>query len=221
MARLIAFLCASLVFSTPALAGAWLREKGASFTSLALTAFCEPGKDIRFKSSLYGEWGMRPNLTLGLDAEEHQDLYGHAVVFARLPVAEFSNGGRLAAELGVGAHHRGTRAWAMYKATLSWGKGFQARYGSGWMAADAALEYRSHDALIRKLDLTVGLSSHRRVNPLLQIETSYVPGRPLYWSARPSAMFRSESGPNTWIIGVERNAAQDRPGLRFALWREF
>lgn len=221
MGRLIFILIASILASDPAMAGAWLREKDTAFTAFAVTGFSEAGDSVQFKTSLYAEWGMRPDLTIGLDAEEHQDLYGHALLFARLPIAEFAGGGRVSAELGVGTHHHDSRAWAMYKATLSWGKSFQTKHATGWMAIDAALEYRTHDALIRKLDFTTGFWSVRRVSPLLQVETSFAPAREFYWSVRPSAMFRPGDGLNTWILGLERNAAQSRPGLKFALWREF
>lgn len=221
MGRLIVILFIILSGPRTAEAGAWLREKNSAFTAFAVTGFRAPGDTIDYKSSFYAEWGMRPNLTIGLDAEEHYDLHGHALAFARFPVAEFANGGRVSAEIGAGAYHRQTSARAMYKATLSWGKGFQTRRGSGWVAVDTAMEFRSTDSVIRKLDLTAGLSSNRKLNPMIQIETSYIPGRPFYWSARPSAMFRPGHGPNTWLVGIEGNAYQNSLGLKFALWREF
>lgn len=221
MTRLIALLLSFLLASGPALAGAWLREQNKAFTTLSVTGFREKDGAIAYKTSLYAEWGMRPNLTLGLDAEEHRDLYGHALVFARVPVAEFEEAGRFAAEFGIGAHHRQLQAWATYKATLSWGKGFQTRVGGGWMAVDASFEYRTHEAVIRKLDFTAGLSSPRRIDPLLQIETSYVSGRPFYWSARPSIMYRPKDGPNTWLVGLEKNSFEESVGLKLSLWRDF
>ncbi len=198
-------------------AGAWLRDQGTVFAATSVTAFKEHDT-YRFKTSLYAEWGFRPNLTLGLDAEEHQDLYGHALIFGRFPVADFGKAGRLAGEIGVGAHHRQLRTWALYKATLSYGKNIQTGLGNGWLAVDTALEYRTHDALIRKLDLTAGLSSGRRFDPLLQVETSYIPDQPFYWSVRPSVIYRPKSGKTAWIVGAERNALRDSTGFKFALW---
>ncbi len=220
MARLVLVIPLLFMVCTPAWSGAWLREKGSSFTALSVTAFKE--EDVyKYKTSLYTEWGLRPKLTIGLDAEEHQDLYGHALVFARVPVADMGSAGRLAAEFGVGAHHRQYSSWAMYKATLSYGKSIQTGLGGGWINVDAALENRTHEAVIRKLDFTAGLSSGRRFDPLLQIETSYVSDRPWYWRVRPSLMYRPKTGRLTWILGAERNSADDNIGIKFGLWRSY
>ncbi|KIC37724.1 hypothetical protein RA27_21085 [Ruegeria sp. ANG-R] len=221
MVRLVLICMLLLALGAPARAGAWLREKGSSFTAISVTAFREEDDVYKYKSSLYAEWGLRPKLTIGLDAEEHQDLYGHALVFARVPVADFGPAGRLAAEFGVGAHHRQYGAWAMYKTTLSYGKGIQTGIGGGWINIDAALEERTHEALIHKLDFTAGLSSGRRIDPLLQIETSYISDRPWYWRVRPSLMYRPKTGNLTWILGAERNSNDDNIGLKFALWRSY
>ncbi len=220
MSRLVLTLLLILTCG-PAWPGAWLREKGTAFTAASLTAFREADGAHDYKTSLYSEWGARPHLTLGLDAEEHRDLYGHALLFARFPLADFGKSGRFAAEVGAGAHHRGLQAWAMYKAALSYGRGIQTGWGGGWIAIDTALEYRTHEALIRKLDFTAGLSSGRRFDPLLQIETSYTPGTPWYWSARPSVMYRPKSGKTTWVLGFERNAARDGTGVKLALWSTY
>ncbi|MBO9445509.1 hypothetical protein [Ruegeria sp. R14_0] len=207
--------------ASPAWSGAWLRDKGSAFVSAAATAFEDQDHGYDYKASLYAEYGLRENLTLGLDIEQNRDIYGHALIFARLPVADFDNAGRFAAEFAVGAHHQQIRAWAVYKATLSYGKGFQTGWASGWVAIDAALEYRTHDALYRKLDLTAGLSSARLINPLLQIETAYRSDRPLHWRVRPSIMIRAKDSSRTWVLGLERNDARKNTGIRLALWNTF
>lgn len=205
----------------PVWAGAWLREIGSVFTAASVTGFKEADDVQKYKTSLYAEWGLLPKLTLGLDAEEHQDLYGHALIFGRFPIADLGKAGRFAGEIGAGAHHRQLRAWAMYKATLSYGKNIQTGLGNGWLAVDTALEYRTHEALIRKLDVTAGLSSGRRFDPLLQIETSYTPDQPFYWSVRPSVIYRPKTGKSSWIFGVERNSIRDGTGYKLALWLSY
>jgi len=209
------------VTAMPAWSGAWLRDKGTVFTSASVSIFKDPDHGSRLKSSLYAEWGARPNLTLGFDAEEHQDIYGHALVFARVPLANLGHRGLFAADLAVGLHHRQDRAWILYKGTLSYGKDFQSTWGAGWIAIDAALEYRSHDALLRKLDLTAGMSADRLLNPLLQIETAYAKDHRFYWTVRPSLMIRAKGRKTRWIIGIERNETNSGIGGRFGLWSEF
>ncbi len=100
--RRIVCLLLLLTIASPALSGAWLREKDAAFTAASATVFKEQHHGFDYKSSLYAEWGARDNLTVGFDFEENRDLYGHATVFARIPVLDLRHIGRLAAELGIG-----------------------------------------------------------------------------------------------------------------------
>ncbi|WP_281995365.1 hypothetical protein [Ruegeria faecimaris] len=217
----IALILHLLLMASPAWSGAWLREKDAAFTAASLTAFRLPEDGYDYKTSLYAEWGYSQNLTVGFDFEQNQDLYGHALIFARVPVADLGQWGRFAAEFGAGAYHKHERAWAQYKVTLSYGKGFQSALGSGWIAIDAAIENRTHDNIYRKLDLTTGLSSDRLINPLIQIETAYRSGHSIYWKARPSVMIRTKDSSTTWVLGVERNDARKNTGIKLALWNEF
>ncbi len=219
MVRLLAILL--LMVPAPVEAGAWLRDKGKGFWALSATGFKTDAGEYKYKSSAYFEYGALTWLTVGLDAEEHQDLYGHALIFARFPVKDFGNAGRLAAEFGVGAYHKRDKAWALYKTTLSYGKGFQSGWGNGWAAVDTALEYRSHEKLARKLDFTVGVTSERWLDPLLQIETTHVSDKPFYWSVRPSVMIRPKFSETIWVLGLERNSARRGTGLKFAVWRAF
>ncbi len=210
-----------LLAAAPARPGAWLQEKDSAFTAASVAAFRNQDGSFDYKSSFYAEFGYRPNLTIGLDLEERQDLNGHALMFARIPVADFGQWGRFSAEFGAGAHHKQARAWALYKVTLSYGKGFQTGRGNGWLAIDAALENRTHDGVYRKLDFTAGLSSDRLLNPLIQVETAYRSGEPLYWKARPSVMIRAKDSAITWVLGLERNDARDDTGIKLAIWNRF
>ena len=65
---------ALLLIATPACSGAWLREKDSAFVAAAVTAFKDSDGRYDYKSSLYAEWGYRPNLTIGFDFEEHRDV---------------------------------------------------------------------------------------------------------------------------------------------------
>ena len=219
MYRTLLFLTL-LLAPAPAWSGAWLLEKDDAFTAASVTAFKENEGGYDYKTSFYAEWGYRPNLTVGIDFEESRDYFGHAFVFARVPVADFDQWGRFAAELGAGVHHQQLRAWAMYKVTLSYGKGFQTGWGNGWLAIDTAIENRTHDAIFRKLDITAGLSAQRLVNPLLQIETAYTSGKSLFWRVRPSVMIRTRKSQATWVLGLERNDARSDTGLKFAIWKK-
>ncbi len=214
-------LLSALIAAAPAWPGAWLQEKDAAFTAASVTVFKNPNDSYDYKSALYTELGIRPKLTIGLDFEEDQNVSGHALLFARVPVANLEGWGRFATELGLGAHHRQRRAWALYKVTLSYGKGFQSGWGNGWVAVDTALEYRTHEAVFRKLDVSAGLSADRLLNPLIQIETSYTPGKSLFWRVRPSVMVSLKGDPASWVLGLERTSTRSDTGIKLAIWNRF
>lgn len=217
---LLAFLIVLWV-ARPALAGAWLREQGQGFAAFSVTAHKTDEGGLEYKSSLYAEWGLLDWMTVGLDANENQALHGHALLFARVPLADLDRAGRVSAELGVGVHHRQIDWRMMYKSTLSYGNSFPVRWGHAWMAIDAALEFRTGQDRLQKLDLTAGLSSARRFDPLLQIETSRVPGQPIHWTVTPSLMIRSPGNRTTWLLGLHKRSRTRQLGLKLALWRDF
>jgi len=221
MGRLLIALWICMTAACPAAAGAWLREKGHGFTSASVTLYRFQGA-YDYKTTAYAEWGMAERLTLGIDINEQPGLAGHALIFARYPLWDLGTKGRFAAELGLGAHHW-LGDWApMGKLTLSYGKGLETRWGNGWLAVDTGWERRSGTKTnIFKLDMTAGLSTARRIDPMLQVETAYVPGHPLFWTITPSLLIEG-SKRRTWVLGLERKS--DLPGslnIKFSLWREF
>lgn len=221
MKRVLFALWFCIVVAGPAAAGAWLREKGHGFTSVSATLYRFQGI-YDYKTAVYAEWGMDERLTVGLDINEQPGLTGHALIFARYPLWDKASKGRFSAELGLGAHHW-LGDWAMmHKLTLSYGKGVHTSWGDGWLAIDTAWEQRRGTRTdIYKLDLTVGLSTARRIDPMLQVETSYVLDHRLFWTVTPSLLIDGGKG-KTWVLGLEHKS--DLPGglnIKFSLWREF
>ncbi|MCL6282964.1 hypothetical protein M3P21_05400 [Ruegeria sp. 2012CJ41-6] len=207
--------------ATPGVAGAWLQEKGGGFLSATTTGY-RPGEVVEYRSAIYAEYGLLNRLTLGLDINDRAANSGHAFAFARLPLSPPNWRNRFAIELGTGAHHTLGQTAAMHKITLSYGRNVVTGLGPGWIAADAALEYRTGiDQQISKFDLTLGMSADRFVNPLLQIETAHVRDDVLYWTVTPALLLRGKKGMR-WLIGVERRSAHpDGFGLKFGFWRDF
>lgn len=214
-------MVALLILPPSVRAGAWLREPGTTFAALTLTLY--KSELVRpLQTTFYAETGVRNWLTLGLDIHSRPYELGHALAFARLPLLTTDRFGRFALELGAGTHHRFEQTNGIYRATLSYGLGFDTRIGPGWLAVDLAQEHRSGpDLTISKLDLTTGLSSDRLLNPLLQIESSYSQTGDLYWSAAPSLILRGKNG-TRWQLGIERRSAFPRAtGVKLGLWRTF
>lgn len=202
-------------------AGAWLREKGGGFLSFSTTGyFTDSG--ARQQNSVYLEYGLIENLTIGIDGHQNPYGYGHALAFIRLPIYHTPRQGRFSTELSLGAHHDLGRTSRMWKATLSYGYGYESRWGSGWLAIDAALEVRTSDnRRRRKLDITAGMNADRLLNPMLNIETARDRSGRQYWAITPAIIIRGKAG-TRWITGIEkRSAYPDAYGLKIAMWRDF
>ncbi len=215
----ILILC---LFAAPqARAGAWLREQDTAFFSVSATVRYT-NKTWRSENNFYGEYGVTPRLTLGLDINEMAGIAGHALVFARLPIGPADRRTKLAVELGIGKHHVRGQWGTMLKSTLSVGRGFSSRWGNGWFNVDAALEQRrpAPDPAF-KLDGAIGLSNGRRIRPFLQLESTFISGQSPIWSLTPGVLIDGRNN-TTWQIGLERRTAgQSSLGLKFGLWRRF
>jgi len=215
----ILFCC--VMTAQPACAGAWLRDPETAFMSVSGTMRYLHGF-WQSENSLYGEFGLAPRVTLGVDINETPGIAGHLFVFARVPVGPADRRTKVAFEFGLGAHHWLDQWGMMVKSGISVGRSFTNRWGDGWFNIDTALELRrpNPDPAF-KLDATLGLFSGRRIRPLLQFESTYVPDNPLIWSISPVVLIDGRNN-TTWLIGLERKTAgRSSPGLIFATWRRF
>lgn len=142
-------------------AGPWLREEGSTFLSFSFEA---PQEGDGW-ASLYAERGWGPWLTLGVDAGRSAGRgEGQALVFARTTLGRPDGTTRQAFELGFGARldEEGAVLPAL-RTGLSWGRGFETRYGPGWVAIDSSvtgygsLANAAEEGLALKLDTTLGV----------------------------------------------------------------
>lgn len=206
----------------PAGAGAWMRDEGTGFLSTG--AILRQGDPQAARElSLYGDYGLSPRLTLGVDVNQRPGVSGHALLFARLPLNAPEARSKFALETALGGHHWMGDWSPMYRVTFSAGRGFTTRKGAhGWIALDASYERRLGDTdPAYKLDGTIGLSGPARLRPILQIETAFSPGQPVFWAVTPGLLI--EGGHNrTWHLGLERkSASRDTLGLKLGLWLQF
>ncbi len=65
MGRILIILTLILSAPAPSFAGAWLREKGKTFTALSVTAYKDEDGFYDSKTSIYAEYGLRPGITIG------------------------------------------------------------------------------------------------------------------------------------------------------------
>lgn len=222
----------ALLLPASGLAGAWMREPGTGFSTISGTFRTEQetARDAAILPSwdgkYYAEYGVKPWLTLGVDAYETGYTYGHVLIFGRVPLSPQKWRLKLAAEIGAGQYHDAAGSWfTMKKFTLSAGQGFEFNWsGTGWWAVDAILEQRP--ALLNdttyKLEGTFGISPWERFNPMLKIETGHVPGDPLIWSITPFIRVPGKDG-RVWLAGVEHRsvAGLSATGLKLETWWTF
>lgn len=211
------WLCAFSAF--PALAGAWLREQGSGFASASVT---QRHGDGNWATNLgfYGDFGLSPSLTVGIDLNDSDNLSGHALIFARLQLNFLPEQHQLATELALGGSHYQNSWSPMQKLTLSYGRGFDSVWGAGWFAIDGAYESRQSNPIL-KLDATIGLTDPDRIRPLLQIETAKISGQRLFYTITPSLQIPLPRN-NKLLIGAEHRVTTQRSlGLKIGVWHNF
>lgn len=209
-----------LAFAAPTAAGSWLREPGDSFVSISSTMRQQSGMRTS-ETGFFFERGVSRHFTFGLDLHQASTGSGHRLAFVRTPLRWRHGRNRLAFEFAAGRHTDGTDWYPMQKVMLSFGRPLSTRWGQGWLNIDLARELRRGSGRIDKLDLTIGLSADRKINPMLQIETARIPGHPLFWGVLPGLRIRGQKGVQ-WVLSPEVRANPHRTlGLKFALWREF
>lgn len=217
--------------ATEATAGAWPRPKGETFVSLATRqstgarTLIAAVQDIRSYNSIYVEHGLTDRLTVGLDAGQGRgpdEQVTAGLVFARLPI--WSPGDhKVAADLGFGLLEDGVDGvQTRVRSGLSWGRGFESRWGGGWLGMEASYEYRvpSGDSAV-KADFTAGLKPTDRWMTILQLQTGAYPDSDPIARLAPSVVRRI--GPRTHLQagGLAPLAGDDAWGATLALWFTF
>lgn len=180
MSRCLLLLLCGMMLGTPAISGAWKRPQGEGFASASISLRRLEGSHSQ-ELSYYGDFGITERFDLGVDLNQVDDLSGHALVFARLPLWQSPRWGQLATELALGGSHYKGHWRGMYRLTLSAGKNFNIPWGNnkrtdkrtGWGNIDLHYEQRSSQTdPLWKLDASFGLNTPGRISPVLSIETS-------------------------------------------------
>ncbi|MHA6347566.1 hypothetical protein [Roseivivax sp. CAU 1761] len=206
----------------PAAAGAWPREPGSVFASLA-THLSWPQDIATWTSSaptgrydaLYLEYGLTPRLTLGLDLGRGVSGSAKTAAFLRLPLGPPERDLKLAIELGLGQIDGALRL----RPGLNLGYGF----ARGWLAADLVVEQPlSGAAPDVKLDLTFGLTLPAARKLILQLQAGQQAGDPAFLRLAPSLVVPlGESRFSAEIGGAWGLAGDASMGLKLGLWAQF
>ena len=204
-------------------AGAWLKDEGRGFSSVSfsMTWFRDTAQ------TSYLEYGLRDDLTIGLDMGLGQSrlgqVNGFALAFFRRPIGDRNGAHRFAYELGLGAAWIGPITSPIAKTGVSWGHGFQVAKRDGWVNIDAAmiwdLGYGLH---LGKLDGTVGLSLNDSFKAMMQVYTGHIAGES-FATIAPSIVISPFERKNISIqIGAETEIGNSaNSAIKIGLWRTF
>lgn len=211
-----------LVLPTFGHAGAWLREKGTTFTAVTFSATYF--RDIA--NTTYIEHGLRENMTLGADvslsSSRTGEQSGYGTIFLRMPLGKTEGKSKWAYELGLGATWRGAEVSPHLKTGLSWGRGIQIGEKYGWMAVDASITWNlGEGAHLTKIDTTVGLNFTDQTAGMVQLYLSHLDGEG-FGTFAPSVIWKPKAGKFRLQLGFEapmRN--MDDTALKLGIWREF
>jgi len=218
-------LIAITVSASAAWAGAWPREVGRTFLSFGSSfdvAYDDPGGTRDQFHTLYVEHGLRPKLTLGLDAGISDQGHYSLVVFLRHPMMEKSENHRFAFQGGFGLREDAAGSDYLVQGGFAWGKGIDTRFGSGWMSMDTTLEYRIESAdLVTKMDFTIGLKPKPRTKLMLQIQTGVEAGNDPFVRLAPSIARQFGEGRHLVLEAHFGVLNDDKAGIKLGTWLEF
>jgi hypothetical protein len=234
MRRLLAAMLtfAALVPPQSSLAGAWPREKGKTFVSVSQTmttgarTALEAVQDVRSYTALYAEYGLTEKTTLGFDAGLAQGNQDHAsswLALVRRPVWTSEGGHRFAVDLGLGQLDE--PEWGRQlrvRPGLAWGKGFESRWGGGWLGLEASAAYRvkSQDFGL-KADFTAGIRPRDRWMLIFQVQSSRTAGDDPIVRIVPSVVRRFGDHVHLQLGFIGSVAGDDAMGVKFGTWLDF
>jgi hypothetical protein len=230
MRLLLALLCL-LLAPRDAAAGAWPREKGATFLSVShtvstgLATLLVPTEDLRGYTSFYAEHGLTATWTVGLDAGSGSGTDTSpraALVFARRPLGH-GEVNRFAAEFGLGYQHDATDgSQARLRPGLSWGRGFESRWGGGWLGLETSADLRLPSGDVAyKADATAGLRPREDWMVIFQVQTGLYPDSDPLVRLAPSVVRRLGGHAHAQLGLLAGVAGDDAIGAKLALWFEF
>lgn len=134
-------LLIALLMSGAASAGPWPREVKGVFMSLST----ERDRDGNSHAGLYGEYGLTPRNTLGVEVGRSNAGETSALIWLQRARDPAAGPDRWAMSLGAGVVERNGTAFPVARAGAAWGRGLDAVPGlrriprGGWLSAEAQL----------------------------------------------------------------------------------
>lgn len=209
-----------LLSAVQAGAGAWPRAEGQSFLSYSYQFQINETTDNNY-SSLFYEYGVTERLTFGIDAGRSDgsgDLTG--LVFLRTPVVATDAGTWISVELGVGAIEIAEETYGLLRPGISWGRGFETAWGSGWAGIESSYAFRGDGSEEAKVDATLGINHASGALSMVQIQYSAPTGADDSVSIAPSHVVNLGNG-FSLELGAAYKLSNEATSLKIGLWRVF
>ncbi len=202
-----------------ALAGPWLRDVGRGFLSYSVTLEdVEKSGETNSYGAVYAEYGVRRNLTLGLDLGAGEQGYSKAIAFAVLPLTPQTQDTRISAEFGLGT----VQDNAIIRPGIAIGRSFEFLDRFGWMSIETRAEIgiQSGDVAL-STDLTLGYNTGLRSKWMMQLQHGGTMADPDYMRLVPSVVIKTHPGRHLEFgvtAGVWNTTAL---GVKLGIWQEF
>lgn len=212
-------LLGAATFGAQADAGAWPREEGKSFLSFTLESYVGGNSGSDYLSLFY-EYGLTPDLTLGLDAGHDLDAStSSAIVFLRYPV--FTGGANaFAVELGLGETVQSGQTVATIRPGLYWGRGISIAGLSGWTGVDMTYAQGSNGDALGKVQATIGANLGNNRLAILDLQYEHPLKGQSFVAIAPSYVF--EVAQNTRVqVGLRHNLRTGATATKVGFWLDF
>lgn len=209
LALALALICA---LPAPLCAGAWLRGVGDGFLSWGVKV--QDHDDTKTYSTVYAEYGINPDLTLGVDLGSDEAGGHKALAFVRMPLSRE----RLHVAFELGAGVLGERP--AIRPGLSLGQGLTFGERNGWFNIDTRANVAGEHVSVA-IDTTIGLHVGADTMLIGQLQQGGPMGDPDFLRLTGSVVWRIS--PHRQLeVGMSRGLinAEDF-GIELGLWREF
>jgi hypothetical protein len=196
----------------PVVAGAWLRAEAHGF--LSWTVKVQDGAAATTYSTIYGEYGINPDLTIGLDLGSDEGGDHKALAFVLMPLSR--EGLHIAFELAAGTLERG----AAIRPGVSVGRGLNWGGLSGWWNIDTRARI-TQDNTALAIDATLGINLWAETKLIGQIQEGGFLADPDFLRLAGSVVWQVAQGQHFEIgLTTALKDAEDF-GLKLGMWRSF
>ncbi len=220
--KIALFACLLSLLCSPALAGAWAREKGELFIAAGGNFLLSEGAQlpVHYDPTLYAEWGFTDRITLGLDLHTaDRGQIGTAFAFATIPIGDLTARNRWSVSLAYGLRATDRQPTeTLLRGGFSWGRGLE----TGWLAVDASATIGTIDTTWRpKMDATWGRNWTDSWTTTLQLQTGQGWTNDFYAKISPTVIWNWK--PNAKIaLGAVQGLTGDRgAALKLETWLTF